>query len=499
MVRLFDEGGNSPTIAAVSTPPGEGGVGIIRISGPDALKNALRVFRLKKVTPSVPLKNRIKERFLHYGEIVEQGGLNPSNGDAAFVEGGYNPIDDGFLVYMKAPASYTGLDVVELHCHGGMLILKKTLAALVRAGCVLAGPGEFTKQAFLNGKLDLAQAEAVIDVIRAETDAALVSARGRKGGAFTRRVNAIKEALTDSLAHVEATLDFPEDEIPRLDNLRSQTDEAARLLRALIATFEEGRALKNGVRVLILGRPNVGKSSLLNILLQEERAIVTPVPGTTRDMLEETVNIRGVPIRLIDTAGLRDTLDPVESIGVRLAKERVKDADLILYIFDVNADTEESNSLSADKELLKITEGKKLIVIGNKIDLLAGEKLTGRVLPLSAEKAFDGKRLVFICCTTGEGVEGLKDAIYELSVGHPMKAAAVAALGELTVTLRNKESLEAALESVTRALSAVDENLPAEFIAVDLKRAVDRLGEITGETVTEDILDRIFNSFCIGK
>lgn len=478
MARQFDEGGNSPTIAAVSTPPGEGGVGIIRISGPDALANALRVFRFKKTLPSDSLKIRDKERYLHYGEIIESGD------GAAFI------IDDGFLVYMKAPASYTGLDVVELHCHGGMLVLKKALAALVKAGCVPAGPGEFTKQAFLNGKLDLAQAEAVIDVIRAETDAALASARGRKDGDYSRRVNAIKEALADSLAHVEATLDFPEDEIPRHGGLRPRLGEAAGLLRAHITTFSEGRALRDGVRVLILGRPNVGKSSLLNILLQEERAIVTSVPGTTRDVIEEAVNVRGVPIRLMDTAGLRDTLDPVESIGVRLAKERVKDADLILYIFDVNADT------SADIELLKITEGKKLVVIGNKIDLCAGGKFS------EAQTVFDGKKLIFISTQHGDGIEELKDAIYELSVGHPMKAAAVAALGELTVTLRHKESLEAALEGVTRALSAIDQDLSGEFIAADLRRAVDRLGEITGETVkagAEDILDRIFNSFCIGK
>lgn len=483
------------TIAALSTPPGEGGVGIIRVSGPDALVNALRVFRPKRTIPSDSEKNQIKERFFYYGEIIAS--------DEGAVAGTPPPsvIDDGFLVYMKSPRSYTGLDVVELHCHGGMLVLKKALAALLRAGCVPAGPGEFTKQAFLNGKLDLAQAEAVIDVIRAETDAALVSARGRLDGAFSRRVNAIKEMLIAVLAHIEATLDFPEDEIPRHDNLRSQMDEAARLLRALAATFEEGRALKNGVRALILGRPNVGKSSLLNILLREERAIVTPVPGTTRDIIEEAVNIRGVPIRLMDTAGLRDTLDPVESIGVRLAKERVKDADLILYIFDVNGDTEDGNSLSTDKELLKITEGKKLIVIGNKIDLSTGEKPTG------VEKTFDvlalergnDRRLVFISCATEDGIERLKDAIYELSVGHPKKAASAAALGELTVTLRHKESLEAALDAVTRALSAIEENLSGEFIAADIKRSVDRLGEITGETAAEDILERIFSSFCIGK
>ncbi len=478
MACLFD------TIAAVSTPPGEGGVGIIRVSGPDALKNALAVFRPKKVTPSVPLKNRIKERFLHYGEIIESGDGAGAGAQPPCV------IDDGFLVYMKAPASYTGLDVVELHCHGGALVLKKALAALVRAGCVPAGPGEFTKQAFLNGKLDLVQAEAVIDVIRAETDSALMSARGRKNGAFSRRVNAIKEALSETLAHVEATLDFPEDEIPRYDNLRPHMDEAAGLLKALIVTFPEGRALRDGVRVLILGRPNVGKSSILNVLLQEERAIVTPIPGTTRDVIEEGVNVRGVPIRLMDTAGLRDTLDPVESIGVRLAKERVKDADLILYIFDVNADTR------ADMELLKITEGKKLVVIGNKTDLAATEKLS------EAEKAFDGKRLVFISAQRMSGVEDLKDAIYELSVGHPLKPAAASALGELTVTLRHKESLEAAFVGVTHSLSAVDKNLSGEFIAADLKRAVDSLGEITGETVkagAEDLLDRIFSCFCIGK
>lgn len=459
---------NYDTIAAISTPIGEGGIGIVRISGPEALDTALRLFTIKGNAAAV------EERRMYYGTVFDPQGKKA--------------IDDGFMVFMKGPRSYTGADVVEIHCHGGTLVLKKTLEAAIKGGARMAGPGEFTRQAFLNGKLDLAQAEAVIDLIRAQTEASLEAARSRLDGAFSRRVKEMKEALLDLLVNLEAELDFPDDEVEGLmsEAIEQGLAEAGTRIERLLATYDEGRAIKDGVRVLILGRPNVGKSSLLNILLRQERAIVTPHPGTTRDVIEEAINLRGVPIRLMDTAGLRDTDDHVESIGVRLARERIETAELILLVIDVS-----SGSFGEEMEILKSIEGKKVIVAANKIDLVPG-------LP-DVEGAFGGRRVVFISALGSTGIEELKDAIYEEATGRPYGAGLDAPPGELVATVRQRDALAKALEGVWRAGTALKEGLPRECIATDLRYSVDRLGEITGETTTEDILDRIFSGFCIGK
>lgn len=454
------------TIAAISTPWGEGGIGIIRISGPEALDAGLNVFRLE---------GNVIERFLHYGVLSD-----PRSGER---------IDNGLFVYMKGPKSYTGDDVVELHCHGGPYVVKKVLEAVLNAGARLAEPGEFTKQAFLNGKIDLAQAEAVIDIIRSETGLALSSARGRLEGAFSRKIKEIKETITGLLTNIEAELDFSEEEIEGLPNeaVLSVVEEAEEGLKRLISTYEEGSAIRDGVKVLILGRPNVGKSSLLNILLQEERAIVAPEPGTTRDTIEEVLNIRGIPVKLIDTAGLRETEDRIESIGVKKAKDKIKDAGLILLVID-------SASLSdEDTSILNEAFEKKTIIVANKCDLAddaARKKVIG---------AFEGKKAVFISALKSTGIEELKDAIYEEAIGRPYGISGEAPPGELVASLRHKTAIENAIKGVDRAKSAVIEGFAREFVATDLRYALDRLGEITGETTTEDILDRIFSSFCIGK
>lgn len=456
------------TITAITTPPGEGGVGIIRVSGPGAHDISRKVFR-----PSGSMEG-LKERYLHYGSIIDP---------AADRE-----IDNGFLVLMNGPRSYTGEDVSEFHCHGGALVLKSVLQALMDAGARLAEPGEFTKRAFLNGKLDLLQAESVIDVIRAQTEASLEAARGRLSGALSARVNEAKEVLVDLLMRVEAELDFTEDEVegmPAPDFLAA-LDDAKGMVKDLLSTYEEGKALRDGTRVLILGRPNVGKSSLLNLLLRQERAIVTPLPGTTRDVIEETVNLRGLPIRLMDTAGLRDTEDFVESIGVRLARQRIEGADIVLFVIDVTVD-----DFSGDLSLLDTITGKKIIIIANKTDLAAREK--------EVEKAFSGKKVCFISALCSMGMEELKDAIYEEAVGHPFSNRGEARPGELLVSLRHREALVKALEGIHRTVEAVEAGYARELAATDLRWAVDRLGEITGETTTEDILEKIFSEFCIGK
>lgn len=453
------------TIAAVSTPVGEGGIGIVRVSGPDALGVGRAVFSSKH-----GIKD-FKERRFYYGAFTD-----PSGGPAA---------DDGFFVFMKGPVSYTGEDVVELHCHGGALTVKKCLEAALKAGARLAGPGEFTKRAFLSGKLDLAQAEAVIDVIKASTEGALASARRRLEGGLSKKVNAIKEPLIEMLAHLEAGLDFPDDVERMPEGLLKGLEAAEGLINGLLATYEEGMILREGIKTLILGRTNAGKSSLLNCLLETERAIVTEEHGTTRDVIEEVLNIRGIAVRLMDTAGLREAAGRVESIGIKAAWAHAKDAGLILYVVDASCDdfTEDLKNLEAIKE-------KKVLIAANKTDIVTQEK-RGEI-----EEAFNGRRVVFISALKEEGIVELKDAICEEAMGHGLNQGGES---DMIASVRHKDALAAALASLKQAKVAIGDGLAAEFIAVDLRQAVNALGEITGETTTEDILDRIFSSFCIGK
>lgn len=449
------------TIAAISTPFGEGGIGVIRISGPDALAIGQKAFRASK---------GLKERYLNYGQI---SGLDNEL------------IDTGFLIFMLGPRSYTGEDVVELQCHGGTLVLKKALEAVLRCGARPAGPGEFTKRAYLNGKLDLAQAEAVIDLIRAKTEAGLSSAQSRLSGTLSSKIGEVKSHLFRLLTHIEAELDFSEDEVDALPDeaFLEGLSLAEGALRKLLSTYEEGKVIRDGVKVLILGRPNVGKSSLLNILLKEERAIVTPVPGTTRDIIEEVINLRGIPVLLMDTAGLRKTRSRVESLGVKAAMERVKDAQLVLFVVDAS-----SKSFAGDIEILKSIEGKKVIVVANKTDLAKDPKID-----------IDGHKVVFISALKSIGIEELKDEVYKEAVGHAFAPSLDTAPGEVVVSARHKIALERCLEGIQKTEKALKGGLAREFVATDLRWSIDRLGEITGETTTEDILEEIFNNFCIGK
>lgn len=450
------------TIAAIATAQGEGGVGIIRLSGPGALEAALRCFRPAEA---------VEPRRLVYGSIVSHSSER---------------LDVGFLAYMPSPKSYTGEDVVELHCHGGALLMREVLASVVLSGARVAEAGEFTKRAFLNGKLDLAQAEAVIDLIRAQSSLSLSSASGRLEGGLSRRVGSIKAPLVNLLAHLEAELDFTEEEIDGLpgEAISSVILEAEDSVDRLLATFNEGRVLKEGVSVLILGRPNAGKSSLLNALLQQERAIVTPVAGTTRDLIEETLDVRGIPVRLMDTAGLRDSTDEVESIGVRRAREKIDSAGLIVYVVDLSADFNE------DLEILSGLPKDRTIIAANKTDL-ARDRLE------EAVSAFVGFDVAPISAIREDGLEPLKDLVFEKTTG--VKAAMETPVGELIVSVRHRDCLEKCRASLERAASALSSGFPRELIATDLRAAIDALGEITGETTTEDILDVIFSSFCVGK
>ncbi len=464
------------TIAAVATPAGEGGIGIIRISGPEALGLAKKVF--------TPRSGRevFEARRLVYGEVrrPEGGGV----------------IDDGFLVYMRGPRTFTGEDVVELQLHGGALVLGRVLEALYSAGARPAGPGEFTKRAFLNGRIDLTQAEAVMDVIGAATPRGLASARARLSGALAQKTAEMASRLTSLVTRLEAGLEFPED--MATEPVKSgaveprEIEELAAEVRGLLATYGEGAALRQGVRVLILGRPNVGKSSLLNTLLGEERAIVTHLPGTTRDVIEETLNIHGLAVRLMDTAGLRETADFVESLGVRAAKERIEAADVVLFVVDASA-----GEFSAEKELLGGLENKRVILAANKADLLGrgGEEAVRESLSALAPAP-----QVLISAREGTGIDALEAELYRSVTGRlPGQPSAAGPGAALIATERQAEALQRVLSGLERAGRALCGGMPTDLVAEDLGTALGGLAELTGEVTSEDILDRVFSEFCIGK
>lgn len=454
------------TISAISTPVGEGGIGVVRVSGPLSAAIARTIFRPQGVIPP----EGFKSHHLYHGYIID-----PADNTI---------IDDVLLTIMRGPRSYTGEDVVEVHCHGGQLILRKVLEAILRQGARLAEPGEFTKRAFLKGRIDLSQAEAVIDLIRAKTELGLKAARLQLEGRLSQRVNGIKGGLMEVLAHIEAELDFPEEDVEGLgvSEIEKRIGEAKGGIDGLLNTYKEGRVLREGIKVIILGRPNVGKSTLLNVLLKEERAIVTPIPGTTRDIIEEVVNIRGVPVRLIDTAGLRETEDEVEAIGVRFTWRRLEEAQMVIYVVDVTTWSRE------DIELLKGIGDKGIIVAVNKIDLVDESYM------VEVRRAFGDWKVVEVSALYEKGIDGLEKAIYEGAIGHPSVEEEI-----LVTNIRHKIALEETIVALGRAREALQKGLSREFLAVDLWEAVKHLGEITGEVTTEDILDRIFSQFCIGK
>ena len=462
------------TIAAIATPPGEGGIGIVRLTGPEALSIAGKVFRAGGG------KKPFDSHRIYHGTVTDP------------VE--KRDIDACLMVVMKGPRSFTGEDTVELQCHGGQLLMKMVLEAVLRQGVRIAEAGEFTKWAFLNGKIDLIQAEAIIEVIGAKTDRALAVAYEQLKGAFSREVNIIKDRTVTLLSRIEAELDFPDEE----DVTRSLPSErAAELeqlekgLTRLIATYEEGKIIREGVRTVILGRPNAGKSTLLNLLLREERAIVTPVPGTTRDVIEEVVNIKGLPVRLMDTAGLRDSTDRVEAIGLRLARERLTSAHLVLYVTDGLSASEEDRG-----HLKSIPKDKKVIVVINKSDLASVEEMK------RASDFFGAWRSVPLSALKERGVAALENALFEEATGHTSRPGERAdnGGGEVIITsIRHKAGLEKAYEAIRRGQVSLAGGLSGEFLALELREALEQVGRITGEVTGDDILNEIFSNFCIGK
>jgi tRNA modification GTPase len=451
------------TIIAPATPPGEGGVGIIRLSGGLAEPALLRFFHPSRRPTS------LTSHHLYHGHLCSVAG---------------ELIDEVLAVVMRAPHSFTREDVVEIHCHGGPVVIQRILDLFLENGDVrLARPGEFTLRAFLNGRLDLTQAEAVIDVIRSRSEAACSVAMRQLDGRLSNAIHRFRGELTDLLAFVEAHIDFSEEDIdlPGQKRLVADGRDVLNRMDVLLATFEEGRALREGLSVLILGRPNVGKSSLLNALLGEARAIVTDVPGTTRDTIEESLSLGGLPLRLIDTAGIRDTVDPVEAEGVRRAQDKVASADLILLVVDGSV-----NVLDEDLLALRACKGSRLILVVSKQDLPA--------VPLS--EPFALLPSVRLSTHTGEGLAELTLRITALF------STATSREGQESVLLsdrRHRDALLRARRSLGHFCSEAHAATPLEFLAIDLREALQALGEITGETTPDEILDRIFSRFCIGK
>jgi tRNA modification GTPase len=444
----------SDTIAAISTPPGEGAIALVRVSGANAIAVADKIFRGKE-QPS-----RFASHVQHFGEIFNGAG---------------RLIDQVMLSVHRAPASYTGEDLVEISCHGGTLVSAKVLEACLRAGARAARPGEFTERAFLNGKMDLTQAEAVIDLIRAKTDLALRSATEQLEGRLGEKIRKIREELVALLAHIEASIDFPEEGIAPDEGkkLCARLDSIREGIAALLATADQGRVLREGVRVVIYGATNAGKSSLLNRLLGYDRVIVSDTHGTTRDTIEETVNLNGVPIRLLDTAGLRPSADGIEREGITRTEKSLQLADLCLHIADRNA----AKPPHFEERAADANE----IVILNKSDL-----------PENSD--WENFHALRISCLTGEGLPELQRQILSRITKQNLRPESAVA-----INTRHRDCLRRALESCDRARGAMGQRLSAEYLAVDLNEALRAVGEVIGTVDVEQILDSVFGQFCIGK
>lgn len=458
------------TICAIATPAGEGGIGILRLSGDQALDIASRVF----AGDAGRTVHDYLTHTLHHGELRAPDGAR---------------IDDVLVAVMKAPRSYTCEDVVELHCHGGPLILRLGLEALLLSGARLAEPGEFTKRAFLNGRLDLAQAEAVMDLIAARTEAGLRVALEHLRGALSEELRRLREGLVRLLVEVEAGIDFSDENITfiSVDSITHGVTASRDRIAQLIRTEKDGRIVRDGVTAALVGRPNVGKSSLMNALAQADRAIVTAIPGTTRDVLEEFIAVRGIPVRLLDTAGLRTTVDVVEREGVRRSYDALARADLVLAVLDGSAPLSEE-----DRRLLESAQGKAAILVVNKSDRPAG------LDPAQLQEIAEGACIVRTSATTGAGLDDLRDAIRDAVLTQGAQGLEPSE-GVMITHLRHRGALERAQAALEQVLRSVEGEMAAECVAADLRGAVNALGEIIGATTTDDILDRIFKEFCIGK
>ncbi len=454
------------TIAALATPPGEGGIAVIRLSGAKSLRIARRLY----VNGKREKQEKFEDRYLHYGYILDKD---------------QNTVDEVLLVYMKAPKTYTREDVVEIHCHGGMIPVQKIITLTLEEGARLAQPGEFTKRAFLNGRVDLAQAEAVMDLISSKSEDAAKASLNQMGGSLSRKIKALRDDLLDLMASIEVTVDYPEEDIEEMlrASIEKRLKEAKRECLHLLETADQGRLIREGLKVVIIGKPNVGKSSLLNALLRENRAIVTDIPGTTRDVIEDYVNIKGVLVQILDTAGIRETMDQVEKIGVEKSRELTRDADLILLLLDASNSLEEE-----DRKILQWLDNKRVLILLNKADKPS-------IIEEEEIRSLADSSIIWTSMIVGTGLDEVEDYIYDMvysgSTGPKNPA--------MVTNNRHKEALIRGQKHIEEALKAMDAYMPLDIVTIDVRDAWEALGEITGESLTENLVDKIFMEFCLGK
>lgn len=453
------------TIAAIATPLGEGGIAIIRVSGPKAVTSVDKIFKGRNQLSTVDTHT------IHYGHLVDNEG---------------DILEEVMVSVMRAPRTFTREDVVEINCHGGIVSVKRVLDLVLEQGVRMAEPGEFTKRAFLNGRIDLSQAEAVIDLIRAKTDKAMKVALHQVQGKLSLLIGDLRRQLIELMAHIEVTIDYPEHDVD--DVTRNLLSEKSRWVQGeiekLLRTASQGKILREGLSTVIVGRPNVGKSSLLNSLLQEVKAIVTDIPGTTRDIIEEYVNVRGIPLRLVDTAGIRDTEDIVERIGVEKSREMLSKADLVLLVLNYGEELTEE-----DRKLLHVIQPMNAIVIVNKVDL------PQRIDLDEVQKIAGNIPVVMMSVAKEEGIERLEEAIAGKFFSGSIQS------DDLTYVsnARHIQLLREASQVIGEAIDAVESGLPVDMVAFDIRRTWELLGEVIGDTVSDDLISQIFAQFCLGK
>ncbi len=453
------------TIGAISTSIGEGGIAIVRISGDKAKDVVEKIFQAKN---GQSIKD-MKSYTMKYGYIIDENN---------------NHIDEVIVSFMKGPRSFTAEDTIEINCHGGVVATNKVLEQVIKQGVRIAEPGEFTKRAFLNGRIDLSQAEAVIDIINAKTDLSMKSALMQSEGLISKEIRVLREKLLSTIAHIEATVDYPEDDLEEVTSEMAirDLDIIKKEIKEFIETAEEGKILREGLSTVIVGKPNVGKSSLLNALTKENRAIVTDIPGTTRDVIEEYINISGIPIKIIDTAGIRETDDVVEKIGVERSRAKINDADLIILILD------SSNELTEeDKEIINHISNKKYMILLNKSDL--NSKITQKNL-----ENINCTNIYSISAKTGEGIDEVRTAIKDMFFKGDISTNNV-----IITNTRHKEALLRAYECIESAINTLNYTFAIDLASIDIRNAWTFLGEITGDSLEENIIDKIFKDFCLGK
>ena len=454
------------TIAAISSAAGNSGIGIIRVSGDEAIEVVDKIFR--PANKNKKLAN-VESHTVHYGHIMD----------------GDKTLDQVLVIVMKNPHSYTGEDTVEIDCHGGMLILKKVLDLVLKNGARTAEPGEFTKRAFLNGRIDLSQAEAVMDLINSKNDFALNSSIEQLKGGVSDAIKDIRKDIIYHIAFIESALDDPEHiSLDGYDEeITEMLNENINKISKLVNSFDNGRIMKEGIKTVILGKPNAGKSSLLNLMLGEDRAIVTDIEGTTRDTLEENINFNGLSLKIIDTAGIRDTEDLVERIGVNKAKEIAKEGDLIIYVVDGSRELDDN-----DREIIKLINDKQAIILVNKSDM-------DTVINIDELKKDSNRDVILFSAKNGEGMDQLEEEIRNM-----FYSGKVTYNDQVYITnARHKEALENALESLKQVKNSVDAGMPEDFYSIDLMDAYTDLGVIIGESVEDDLVNEIFSKFCMGK